>query len=96
MSRGFLRPSFEETLASNRSRSVGEEEEGGVVFVGTCPDTVSFVFHLFFLLIFLSVIARSLLFYVGTPVPLSPMVSFVSVGPRCIGRSKTGVGVSLG
>ena len=30
----FLRPSLEETLAFNRSRLVGEEEEAGVV--GTC------------------------------------------------------------
>ena len=31
MSGGFLRPSLEETLAYNRSISVGEEEKGGVV-----------------------------------------------------------------
>ena len=34
VSGGFLRPSLEETLAFNRSRLVGEEEEAGVV--GTC------------------------------------------------------------
>ena len=34
VSGGFLRPSLEETFAFNRSRSVGEEEEAGVV--GTC------------------------------------------------------------
>ena len=34
VSRGFLRPSLEETLASNRSRSVGEEERAEVV--GSC------------------------------------------------------------
>ena len=34
VSRGFLRPSLEETLASNHSRSVGEEEEEEVV--GSC------------------------------------------------------------
>ena len=31
VSGGFLRPSLEETLAYNRSISVGEEEKGGVV-----------------------------------------------------------------
>ena len=31
VSRGFLRPSLEETLAFNRWRSVGEEEEAEVV-----------------------------------------------------------------
>ena len=31
VSRGFLRPSLEETLAFNRSRSVGEEKVVGVV-----------------------------------------------------------------
>ena len=34
VSGGFLRPSLEETLASNRSRSVGEEERAEVV--GSC------------------------------------------------------------
>ena len=34
VSGGFLRPSFEEILAYNRSISVGEEEKGGVV--GSC------------------------------------------------------------
>ena len=34
VSGGFLRPSLEETLASNRSRSVGEEKWAGVV--GSC------------------------------------------------------------
>ena len=34
VSGGFLRPSLEETLASNRSRSVGEEEWAEVV--GSC------------------------------------------------------------
>ena len=50
VSRGFLRPSIEETLASNRSRSVGEEEQEGVV--GSCRIRFllfSFVFLLFFL-----------------------------------------------
>ena len=32
--RGFLRPSLEETMASNRSRSVGEEEKAEVL--GSC------------------------------------------------------------
>ena len=34
VSGGFVRPSLEETLAFNRSRLVGEEEEAGVV--GSC------------------------------------------------------------
>ena len=34
VSRGFLRPSLEETLAFNRSRSVGEEKEVGIE--GSC------------------------------------------------------------
>ena len=34
LSRGFLRPSLEKTLAFSRSRSVGEEEEEGAV--GSC------------------------------------------------------------
>ena len=43
VSRGFLRPSLEETLASNRSRSVGEEEE--VEVVGSCR--IRFLLFLF-------------------------------------------------
>ena len=34
VSRGFLRPSIEETLAYNRSRSVGEEDTDSVI--GSC------------------------------------------------------------
>ena len=69
MSRGFLRPSLEETLVFSRSRSVGEEEEAGVV--GTCWIRFFFLFC-FSLVIPLSfpfVITRSLLSFVGTPVP---------------------------
>ena len=43
VSRVFLRPSLEETVASNRSRSVGEEEEEGVV--GFCR--IRFLLFLF-------------------------------------------------
>ena len=56
VSRGFLRPSLEDTLAFNRSRSVGEEEVAGVV--GSCQIRflmssvcLSFVFLLFYPLI---------------------------------------------
>ena len=56
VSRGFLRPSLEETLAFNRSRSVGEEEKEGVV--GSCrirflmfSICLPFVFPLFYTLI---------------------------------------------
>ena len=56
VSRGFLRPSLEETLAYNRSRSVGEEEKEGVV--GSCrirflmfSICLPFVFPLFYTLI---------------------------------------------
>ena len=56
VSGGFLRPSLEETLAFNRSRSVGEEEEAGVV--GTCQirflmfsPCLPFVFLLLYILI---------------------------------------------
>ena len=56
VSRGFLRPSLEETLAYNRSRSVGEEEKEGVV--GSCRIQflmfficLRFVFPLFYTLI---------------------------------------------
>ena len=72
VSRGFLRPSLEETLASNRSRSVGGEEEEGVV--GSCRIRFlsCFSFPVFPLLSFPFVIARSLLYFVGIRVPLSP------------------------
>ena len=56
VSRGFLRPSLRETLAFNRSRSVGEEEVVEVVV--SCPIRflifsfgLSFVFLLFYTLI---------------------------------------------
>ena len=55
VSRGSLRPSLEETLAFNRSKSVGEEEVAGVV--GSCQIRfllssfcLSFVFLLFYTL----------------------------------------------
>ena len=72
VSGGFLRPSLEETLASNRSRSVGGEEEEGVV--GSCRIRFlsCFSFPVFPLLSFPFVIARSLLYFVGIRVPLSP------------------------
>ena len=44
VSRDFLRPSLEETLGSNRSRSVGEEERAEVV--GSCRIRFLFVFPL--------------------------------------------------
>ena len=46
VSRSFLRPSLEETLAFNRSRSVGEEEEAEVV------ETYQIRFLLFFFCLF--------------------------------------------
>ena len=56
VSGGFLRPSVEEKLAFNRSRSVGEEEV--VEVVGSCriwflmsSFCLSFVFLLFYTLI---------------------------------------------
>ena len=56
VSRGFLRPSLEEILAYNRSRSVGEEEKERVV--GSCRIQflmfficLRFVFPLFYTLI---------------------------------------------
>ena len=77
---GFLRPSLEETLAFNRSRSVGDEEEAEVV--GTYQIRfLLFFFCLSFVLLscftfvaFLClpwIFTRSLLYYVGIPVPLS-------------------------
>ena len=49
VSGGFLRPSLEETLAYNRSRSVGEEEKEGVVGSYRIRFLMfSFVFLLFF------------------------------------------------
>ena len=80
MSGGFLRPSFAEKLASNRSRSVGEEGERGVAYVGFL--CFSFVFPLSFPLSFPFVIARSLLFYVGIPVPLSPCFLLLRLAPE--------------
>ena len=67
-------------MAFSRSRSVGEEEKAEVV--GDQPDTVSFVFLLFFFcfsfLFFLCffcclplIFAHSLLLFVGMLVPLS-------------------------
>ena len=64
VSRGFLRPSLEERLAFNRSRSVGEEEVVGVVgsyhvrFLMS-SFCLSFVFLLFYTLIcfYFSVVA---------------------------------------
>ena len=53
VSRGFLRPSLEETLAFSRSRSVGEEEEVGVE--GSCRIRFllfSFCLPFFFLLFY--------------------------------------------
>ena len=56
VSRGFLRPSLEETLAYNRSRSVGEEDTDSVM--GSCrirflmfSFCLPFVFLLFYKLI---------------------------------------------
>ena len=90
VSRGFLRPSLEETLAFNRSRSIVVEEEAEVV--GTYRIRffcLSFVFLFFFFIVFpcpffcLSLIfACMLLLYVGMPVPLS--LDFFCYGwPRC-------------
>ena len=54
--------------------------------MGSQADTVSFVICFVFLSIVPYVIARSLLSFVGTPVPLSPTFSFVAVGSRALGR----------
>ena len=55
VSRGFLRPSLEETLAFNRWRSVGEEEEAEVV--GTCQ--IRFLMFSLCLLLFFFCYTRS-------------------------------------
>ena len=74
MSRGFLRPSLEETLAFSRSRSVGEEEEAGVV--GTCwiRFFFYFVFPLLFLGLFLLLSHAHCFLLWGLRCPLSPTI----------------------
>ena len=53
IARYALRPSLEEILAFNRSRSVGEEEEAGVVGTYQIGFLLSFfVFLLYFFLVF--------------------------------------------
>ena len=96
MSRGFLRPSLEETLAFSRSRSVGEEEEAGVV--GTC--WIRFFFFILFFpcysFVFSFCYHTLIAFFCGdSGAPFHRRFSFVAVSPRVKGRPEVrGLGVS--
>ena len=82
MSGGFQDHPLRRHRRFDCSISVGEEEMGGrlllwgPLWIRSALFFLCFFFLFFFFFVFLSVIARSLLSFVGTPVPLSPTFSF--------------------